>query len=134
MPISLKAQQVQNSDSSMMRILDYKSEMCQVVDNIRIIDVFRNIDVDLPDNYISNLQLNQIQRLMKLKTELQNSLPDIKEIQTTLKKFIIDLDVKEAYEFSILNPFLINEEELQIIVNDLSRAETTQILINGHDS
>ena len=40
-------------------------------------------------------------------------LPNINIVQTNLKEFILDLDIKEAYEFSILNPFLINEEELQ---------------------
>jgi len=37
----------------------------------------------------------------------------------TLKRFILDLDVKEAYEFSILNPFLINEEELHKLMSNL---------------
>ena len=82
--------------------------MCQIIDNIKNVDVFKNIDADLPDNYITNLQLHQIQKLMKLKQLLQSPMPDHKEIQQTLKRFILDLDVKEAYEFSILNPFLIN--------------------------
>ena len=37
-----------------------------------------------------------------------------------MKRFIIDLDVKEAYEFSILNAFLINEEELQNLEKELT--------------
>lgn len=57
---------------------------------------------------------------MKLKTELQGATPDVREIQITLKRFIIDLDVKEAYEFSILNAFLINEEELDTLEKELS--------------
>ena len=35
----------------------------------------------------------------------------------------MDLDVKEAYEFSILNPFLLNEEELQNLMNEIDREE-----------
>lgn len=31
----------------------------------------------------------------------------------------MDLDIKEAYEFSVLNPFLINEEELQELLHEL---------------
>ena len=95
-----------------------------MIDNIRLVDVYRNIDVDLPDNYISNLELNQIQRLMKLKNELQNPAPELGDIQTTLKRFIVDLDVKEAYEFSIVNPFLINEEDLATLINDLKHSES----------
>ena len=64
---------------------------------------------------------------MKVKSELQGASPDIREIQLTLKRFIIDLDVKEAYEFSILNPFLINEEELNNLVADLNQEQ-----ISGH--
>lgn len=39
----------------------------------------------------------------------------MREIQLTLKRFIIDLDVKEAYEFAVLNQFLLNEEELNAL-------------------
>jgi len=39
-------------------VMDYKTEMCQMIDNITAVDVFRGIDVDMPDNYISNLQVN----------------------------------------------------------------------------
>ncbi len=99
--------------------MDYKNEMCSMIENINLVDVFRSIDVDMPDNYISNLQVTQIQRLMKVKGELQGASPDIREIQLTLKRFILDLDVKEAYEFSILNPFLINEEELHKLMSNL---------------
>ena len=60
---------------------------------------------------------------MKLKNELQSGMPDIKEIQSTLKRFISDLDVKEAYEFSIINPFLINEEELQTLINEINHED-----------
>lgn len=62
---------------------------------------------------------------MKVKSELQGASPDIREIQITLKRFILDLDVKEAYEFSILNSFLINEEELNNLVAELGNAEGT---------
>ena len=54
----------------MLRVMDYKTEMCQMIDNISILDVFRVIDIDMPDDYISHLELNQIQRLMKIKSEL----------------------------------------------------------------
>ena len=111
MPFALKASKVMASDP-LLRIMDYKTEMCTMIDNIQDPEVFRSIDVDMPDNYIANLQVTQIQRLMKLKTELQAPAPDVREIQLTLKRFIIDLDVKEAYEFAIINQFLINEEEL----------------------
>ena len=60
---------------------------------------------------------------MKLKNEFQSGIPDIKEIQSTLKRFISDLDVKEAYEFSIINPFLINEEELQTLINEINHED-----------
>ena len=40
----------------------------------------------------------------------------------TLKRFIVDLDIKEAYEFSVLNPFLINEEELHKVTQEVSGA------------
>lgn len=35
----------------------------------------------------------------------------------------MDLDIKEAYEFSILNPFLINEEELMNLINEIHQEE-----------
>ena len=56
---------------------------------------------------------------MKVKTELQSATPEIREVQLTLKRFIVDLDIKEAYEFSVLNPFLINEEELNNILTQV---------------
>lgn len=62
---------------------------------------------------------------MKVKTELQGASPDIREVQLTLKRFLIDLDVKEAYEFSILNAFLINEEELNAILADVEKQQFT---------
>jgi hypothetical protein len=130
MPFALKAAKVE-SEAALVRVLDYKGEMCAVVDNINDVEVFRCIDVDMPDNYISNLQVNQIQRLMKLKSELQGASPDLREIQLTLKRFILDLDVKEAYEFSILNPFLINEEALDHLVQDLQQAAAN---LEGFDS
>jgi hypothetical protein len=39
-----------------------------------------------------------------------------------------DLDVREAYEFSVLNPFLINEEELQQLILDLTQEEDSQVI------
>lgn len=41
----------------------------------------------------------------------------------TLKLFIDDLDSKEVYEFAILNPFLVNEEELQKLINDINKID-----------
>lgn len=38
--------------------MDYKTEMCSMIDNISSVDVFRSIDVDMPDNYVANLQVN----------------------------------------------------------------------------
>ena len=102
-------------------ILDYKTEMCTMIDNINNVEVFRCLDVDMPENFMANLQVQQIQRLMKVKTELQGASPDIREVQLTLKRFLIDLDVKEAYEFAILNAFLINEEELNAILADVDK-------------
>lgn len=113
----------------LLRVMDYKTEMCAMVDNIHDLEVFRCIDVDMPDNYIANLQVTQIQRLMKLKTELQGTTPDVREIQLTLKRFILDLDVKEAYEFAVLNQFLINEEELR----NLPREERKSLLTVDFD-
>lgn len=69
MPFTMKASKLSFNDP-MLRVMDYKTEMCQMIDNISILDVFRVIDIDMPDNYISHLELNQIQRLMKLKSEL----------------------------------------------------------------
>jgi hypothetical protein len=59
-------------------------------------------------------------------------MPEIREIQSILKKFIMDLDVKEAYEFSIHNQFLINEEELQNLINELN-AEEQEFNTNQND-
>ena len=114
MPFATKAAKVMGNDP-LLKIMDYKTEMCLMIDNISNVEVFRCIDVDMPDNYVANLQVNQIQRLMKIKTELQGPAPDVREIQLTLKRFIIDLDVKEAYEFAVLNQFLLNEEELNAL-------------------
>ena len=50
---------------------------------------------------------------------MQSATPEIREVQLTLKRFIVDLDIKEAYEFSVLNPFLINEEELNNILTQV---------------
>ena len=106
----------------MVRIMDYKTEMCQMIDNIKDVEVFRCIDIDMSENTTSNLQITQIQRLMKVKSELQSASPDPRVVQVTLKRFIVDLDIKEAYEFSVLNPFLINEEELHKVTQEVSRA------------
>ena len=122
MPFTIKG--AARSQESMMRnILDYKTEMCTMIDNITNVEVFRCLDIDMPDNFMANLQVQQIQRLMKIKTELQGASPDIREVQLTLKRFLIDLDVKEAYEFSILNAFLINEEELNAILADVEKQQ-----------
>ena len=129
MPFVIKAAKGAQRDGISKVVMDYKNEMCSMIDNINMVDVFRSIDVDMPDNYISNLQVTQIQRLMKVKGELQGASPDIREIQLTLKRFILDLDVKEAYEFSILNPFLINEEELHKLMSNLDQ-NTEEELFN----
>lgn len=116
-----------DSDSeTLARILDYKDMMCQVIDNIQFPKIFRIIQLDLPEDYVSEMQINQIQRLMKLKQELENTVPNIRDIQSTLKKFISDLDIKEAYQFAILNPFLINEDELQKHLNDVDSDEESE--------
>ena len=114
MPFATKAAKGMTNDP-LLKIMDYKTEMCLMIDNISNVEVFRCIDVDMPDSYVANLQVNQIQRLMKIKTELQAPAPDVREVQLTLKRFIIDLDVKEAYELAVLNQFLLNEEELHAI-------------------
>ena len=54
MPFAMKAAKLMQNDP-LLKIMDYKTEMCQMIDNINSIDVFRSIDVDMPDNYISNL-------------------------------------------------------------------------------
>lgn len=123
MPFVMKGSKAMGSQDPIVKVMDYKTEMCLMIDNISNVEVFRSIDVDMPDNYISNLQVTQIQRLMKIKTELQSASPDMREIQLTLKRFIVDLDVKEAYEFYILNTFLINEEELNNLLAEVSREE-----------
>lgn len=69
MPFANKAAKVMGNDP-LLKIMDYKTEMCLMIDNISNVEFFRSIDVDMPDNYIANLQVNQIQRLMKIKTEL----------------------------------------------------------------
>jgi hypothetical protein len=38
----------------------------------------------------------------------------------------VDLDIKEAYEFSVLNPFLLNEEELNNILVEVNKNEGSQ--------
>jgi hypothetical protein len=60
-----------------MKIMDYKTEMCLMIESIDNIEAFRCLDVDMPDNYISNLQVSQIQRLMNVKSELQNASPNL---------------------------------------------------------
>lgn len=50
-------------------------------------------------------------------------MPDIRETQNLLKRFIMDLDFKEAYDFSVLNPFLLNEEELQNLIQEIMNEE-----------
>ena len=40
----------------LVKILDYKQEMCQIINNIHSVDVFRMIDIDLPDNYLNSAQ------------------------------------------------------------------------------
>ena len=97
--------------------------MCQIIDTINNVEVFRSIDIDLPDNYLNNAAFPQIQRLTKIRSELERANPDNREIQILFKRFIMDLDIKEAYEFSILNPFLLNEEELQNLMNEIEREE-----------
>jgi hypothetical protein len=47
-------------------------------------------------------------------------MPDVRETQSLLKRFIMDLDFKEAYDFSVLNPFLLNEEELHNLMNEIA--------------
>jgi hypothetical protein len=111
-----------SGEEEMVRVMDYKTEMCQMIDNIKDVEVFRCIDIDMSENTTSNLQITQIQRLMKVKSELQSASPDPREVQVTLKRFIVDLDIKEAYEFSVLNPFLINEEELHKVTQEVSGA------------
>eukprot|EP00347_Sterkiella_histriomuscorum_P018564 403345037 len=108
-----------NNNDPLVKILDYKQDMCTIIDTIQSVDVFRSIDIDLPDNYLNNAQFTQIQRLTKIRSELEKSSPDLRETQNLLKRFIIDLDVKEAYEFSNLNPFLLNEEELMKLIDEI---------------
>lgn len=45
---------------TMQKIMDYKQEMCMVIENIKNLEVFSCINVDLTENFLSNLQLNQI--------------------------------------------------------------------------
>lgn len=94
-----------------------------MIDNIHTVEVFRMIDIDLPDNYLNNAQFSQIQRLTKIRNELQKPVPDMSETQSLLKKFIMDLDFKEAYDFASLNPFLINEEELHNLIQEIAQEE-----------
>jgi hypothetical protein len=42
--------------------------------------------------------------------------------------------VKEAYEFAILNPFLINEEELNMILADVDKERNMQYTSNTYQS
>ena len=53
LPFALKGSKLE--DASLIKVMDYKGEMCQMIDNIGDVEVFRCIDVDMPDNYISNL-------------------------------------------------------------------------------
>ena len=54
MPFALKASKIMQNDP-LLKIMDYKTEMCSMIENISNIEVFRCIDVDMADNYISNL-------------------------------------------------------------------------------
>jgi len=59
--------------------------------------------------------------------------PDLLSIQNTLKLFIMDLDYKEAYEFSMLNPFLINEEELQKLIININERNSDAGMENRNE-
>ncbi|CDW74513.1 tpr domain containing protein [Stylonychia lemnae] len=123
MPFQIKNSKANTNVDPLVKILDYKFDMCSIIDLISNVEVFRSIDIDLPDNYLNNATFTQIQRLTNIRRELERGNPVTKEIQSQFKKFIMDLDVKEAYEFSILNPFLLNEEELQNLINEIEKEE-----------
>jgi hypothetical protein len=55
MPLATKA--ARREDEAIVRVMDYKTEMCQMIDNIKDVEVFRCIDIDMPDNTTSNLQI-----------------------------------------------------------------------------
>lgn len=54
MPYQAKQGTKKDKDDPLVKMLDYKQEMCQIIDNIQSVDVFRMIDIDLPDNYLNN--------------------------------------------------------------------------------
>lgn len=135
MPVAVKAaggnRRGGAEEEAIIQVMDYKTEMCQMIDNIKDVEVFRCIDIDMSENTTQTMQITQIQRLMKVKTELQSATPEIREVQLTLKRFIVDLDIKEAYEFSVLNPFLINEEELNNILTQVGGGQSESALHKG---
>jgi hypothetical protein len=54
MPFTIKG--AAKSQEQMMRsILDYKTEMCTMIDNINNVEVFRCLDVDMPETFMVNL-------------------------------------------------------------------------------
>ncbi len=70
MPFTIKGAKISQQTESLLKAMDYKTEMCTMVDNINNIEVFRSLDVDMPDTFMSNLEVQQIKRLMNIKTEL----------------------------------------------------------------
>lgn len=62
---------VDKSGDPLVKILDYKQDMCAMIDTITSVDVFKSIDIDLPDNYLNRAQFTQIQRLTKIRSELE---------------------------------------------------------------
>ena len=42
-------------EEALVRVMDYKTEMCQMIDEIQEVEVFRCIDVEMADTTTSNL-------------------------------------------------------------------------------
>jgi hypothetical protein len=49
-----KSPLISGGSDPLVKILDYKQDMCAIIDTIQSVDVFRSIDIDLPDNYLNN--------------------------------------------------------------------------------
>lgn len=69
MPFTMKGA-ARSQEQLMRSVMDYKTEMCTMIDIINNVEVFRCLDIDMPESFMANLQVQQIQRLMKIKTEL----------------------------------------------------------------
>ena len=62
MPVAVKAATGGNrrggaEEEAIIQVMDYKTEMCQMIDNIKDVEVFRCIDIDMSENTTQTMQI-----------------------------------------------------------------------------